>query len=85
MVAHPLKAALTALDGPGDKIEVPEPYSINDYLEDKVDMSWNAEVRLNNWCQRRFSEFLTDIGRRTQKEGIPTDKHLFPEKTPWED
>ena len=30
--------------------------------------------------QRRFSEFLTDIGKRTLEEGIPTDKHLFPDK-----
>ena len=43
-------------------------------------MLGNAHVRLNNWRQRRFSEFLTDIGKRTLKEGVPTDKHLFPDK-----
>ena len=40
----------------------------------------NVYVRLNISRQRRFSEFLTDIGKRTLEEGIPTDKHLFPDK-----
>lgn len=80
MVARPLLAALTALDGPGEEGEGPDPDSIKDYLEDALVMLGNAHVRLNNWRQRRFSEFLTDIGKRTLKEGIPTDKHLFPDK-----
>ena len=80
MVARPLLAALTALDGPGEEGEGPDPDSIKDYLEDALVMLGNAHVRLNNWRQRRFSEFLTDIGKRTLKEGIPTDKYLFPDK-----
>jgi hypothetical protein len=78
MVARPLLAALTALDAPEE--EGPDPDSIKDYLEDALVMLGNAHVRLNNWRQRRFSEFLTDIGKRTLKEGMPTDKHLFPDK-----
>ena len=78
MVARPLLAALKALDAPDE--EGPDPDSIKDYLEDALVMLGNAHVRLNNWRQRRFSEFLTDIGKRTLKEGIPTDKHLFPDK-----
>jgi hypothetical protein len=80
MVACPLLAALMALDGPGDEGDGPDPDSIKDYLEDALVMLGNAHVRLNNWHQRRFSEFLTNIGKRTLKEGIPTDKHLFPDK-----
>ncbi|CAB4028495.1 Hypothetical predicted protein [Paramuricea clavata] len=73
--------ALMALDYPGDEGDGPDPAdSIKDYLEDALVMLGNAHVRLNNWRQRRFSEFLTDIGKRTLKEGIPTDKHLFPDK-----
>ena len=41
-------------------------------------MLGNANARLNVWRQRRFSDFLTDLGKRTLREGIPTDKHLFP-------
>ena len=80
MVARPLLAALTALDGPGEEGEGPDPDSIKGYLEDALVMLGNAHVRLNNWRQRCFSEFLTDIGKRTLKEGISTDKHLFPDK-----
>ena len=39
----------------------------------------NAHCRLNS-CQKRFAEFLTDVGKRTLKEQIPADKHLFPEQ-----
>ena len=41
-------------------------------------MLGNANARLNVWQQRRFSDFLTHLGKRTLREGIPTDKHLFP-------
>ena len=47
MVARPLLAALTALDGPGEG-EGPDPDSIKDYLEDALVMLGNAHVRLNN-------------------------------------
>jgi hypothetical protein len=67
MVACPLLAALMALDDPGDEGDGPDPDSIKNYLEDALVMLGNAHVRLNNWRQRRFSEFLTDIGKRTPK------------------
>ena len=47
-------------------------------LEDALVMLGNANARLNVWRQRRFSDFLTHLGKRTLREGIPTDKHLFP-------
>ena len=37
-------------------------------------------LRLNAWRLKRFSEFLTEVGKRTLREGIPADKHLFPDK-----
>ena len=43
-------------------------------------MLGNANVRLNQWQQKRFSEYLTEVGRLTLKAGIPTDKHLFPDQ-----
>lgn len=83
-VARPLLAALTALDHPiGEDEEEEEgldPDSIRAMLEDALVMLGNANARLNQWRQRRFSEFLTEIGKRTLREGIPTDKHLFPQK-----
>ena len=78
LVTRPLLAVLTTLEAAVD--EGPDPDSIKDYLEDALVMVGNAHVRLNNWRQRRFSDFLTDIGKRTLREGIPTDKHLFPDK-----
>ena len=65
IVARPLLAAFTVLDGSGEEWEGPDPDSIKDYLEDALVMLGNAHVRLNNWRQQRFSEFLTDIGKRT--------------------
>ena len=44
-------------------------------------MLGNANARLNAWRQRRFSDFLTHLGKRTLREGIPTDKHLFPHQS----
>ena len=43
-------------------------------------MSGNVNARLNGWRQLCFSEYLTEIGTRTLREGIPTDSHLFPHK-----
>lgn len=40
----------------------------------------NANFRLHAWGQKRFSEFLTEVGKRTLREGIRADKHLFPDK-----
>ena len=40
----------------------------------------NANARLSVWRQRRFPEYLTDLGRRTLHEGIPTDRHFFPHR-----
>lgn len=80
MVARPILAALTALDTPGGEGEDPDPDTIKDYLEDALVLLGNAHVRLNNWRQRRFMDFLTEIGKRTLREGIPTDQHLFPDK-----
>ena len=39
-----------------------------------------ANVRLNSWRQRHFSEYLTEVGKRTLKEEIPADQHLFPDR-----
>ncbi|CAB3979365.1 Hypothetical predicted protein [Paramuricea clavata] len=49
-------------------------------LEDALVFLGNANVRLNPWRQRRFSEYLTEVGKRTFKEEIPSDRHLFPER-----
>ena len=38
----------------------------------------HANFMLNVWRQKHFSEFPTEVGKRTQREGIPADKHLFP-------
>jgi len=80
VVARPLLAALTALDNSGeeDKDEGPDPDAIKDLLEDAP--VGNANFRLNSWRQKRFSAFLSEVGKRTLREGIPADKHLFPDK-----
>ena len=82
VVARPLLAALTALDNTGgeDKDEGPDPDAIKDLLEDALVFLGNANFRLNALRQKRFSEFLTDVGKRTLRECIPADKHLFPDK-----
>jgi len=81
-VAHPLLATLTALDNPGevDEDKGPEPDAIKDLLEDALVLLGNANCRLNAWRQKRFSEFLTEVGKRTLWEGIPADKYLFLDK-----
>ena len=75
-------AALTALDNSEgeDDDEGPDPDAIKDLLEDALVLLGNANFRLNAWKQKRFSEFLTEVGKRTLREGIPPDKHLFPDK-----
>lgn len=84
VAARPLLAALTALDdvqgGKEDEGEDVDPDAIKDLLEDALVLLGNAHFRLNTWRQKRFSEFLTEVGKRTLKEGIPADKHLFPDK-----
>jgi len=82
VVARPLLAALTALDNPGeeDEDEGPDPDAIKDLLEDALVLLGNANFRLNAWRQKRFSEFLTEVGKRTLREGIQADKHLFLDK-----
>ena len=55
----------------------PDPEEIKSLLEDALVLLGNANIRLNQWRQKRFSEYLTDVGKRTLKAGIPTDKHLF--------
>ena len=82
MVARPILAALSALDDVGGEDESADidPDAIKDLLEDALALLGNANFRLNAWRQKRFSEFLTEVGKRTLREGIPADKHLFPEK-----
>lgn len=47
-------------------------------LEDALVLLGNAKATLNVWRQRLFSDYLTNLGRQTQRGGIPIDKHLFP-------
>ena len=67
VVARPLLAVLTALDNSGgeNEDEGPDPNAIEDLLEDAVVLLGNANFRLNDWRQKRFSEFLTEGGKRT--------------------
>lgn len=80
-VARPLAAALEILEDPSDDEDQGiDPDVIKALVEDALVLLGNANMRLNNWRQKRFSEFLTEVGKRTLKEEIPTDKHLFPDK-----
>lgn len=81
-VARPILSALMLLDSPPDEDGEggPDPDVIREMLEDALVMLGNANAHLNIWRQRRFSDFLTDLGKRTLREGIPTDKHLFPHR-----
>ena len=81
-VAQPILSDLSALDAISENGEPdgPDPDTIKAILEDALVMLDNANARLNGWRQHRFSEFLTEIGKRTLHEGIPTDSHLFPHK-----
>ena len=73
VVAHPLLAALMALDSSGgeDEDEGPDPDAIKDLLEDALTLPQNTNFRLNAWRQKSFSEFLTEDGKGTLQEGIP--------------
>ena len=77
---RPIVAALEALDFNPEEDEEdsgPEPDDIKVMLEDALALLGNAVFRLNAWRQRRFSEYLTDLGKRTLKSDLPSDKHLF--------
>ena len=56
----------------------PDPEVVREMLEDALVLLGNANARLNVWSQRCFSDYLTDLGKRNLREGIPTDRHLFP-------
>jgi hypothetical protein len=80
LTARPILAALSALDQvgeEGDETEAPDPDVIKGMLEDALVFLGNANVRLNYWRQRRFSEYLTEVGKCTLKEEIPSNKHQF--------
>ena len=81
-VARPILAALMNLDSPPNEEGEggPDPEVVREMLEDALVLLGNANARLNVWRQRRFSDYLTDLGRRTLRGGIPTDRHLFPHK-----
>ena len=78
-MARPILAALMNLDSPpNDQGEgAPDPEVVREMLEDALVLLGNTNARLNVWRQRRFSDYLTVLGRRTLREGIPTDRHLF--------
>ena len=84
-VARPIATALAKLDA-NDVLDEegnesgPDPDEIKSLLEDALVLLGNVNVRLNQWRQKRFAEYLTDVGKRTLKAGIPTDKHLFPDQ-----
>ena len=81
-VARPILSAVSALDAISEDGEPDgsDPYTIKAMLEDALVMLGNVNARLNGWCQRRFSEFLFEIGKQTLCEDIPTDSHLFRHK-----
>ena len=83
---RPLVCALQSLemvggvDDDGEEIPAPDSDHIKALIEDAVVLLGNAHCRLNSWRQRQFAEFLTDVGKRTLKDQILADKHLFPEQ-----
>jgi hypothetical protein len=84
-VARPIATALEKLeatDGSDDESNEsgPDPGEIKCLLEDALVLLGNANARLNQWRQKRFSHYLTDVGKRTLKASLPTDKHLFPDQ-----
>ena len=84
-VVRPLVSALQALeptevDVDGDEPSGPDPDHIKALIEDAIVLLGNAHCRLNIWRQKRFAEYLTDVGKRTLKDQIPADKYLFPEQ-----
>ena len=82
-VVRPLVSALQELDQTGeadvdgDEPLVPDPDHIKSLIEDAIVLLGSAHCRLNSWRQKRFAEFLTDVGKRTLKTQIPAEKHLF--------
>ena len=70
LTARPI---IAALDHPSEAEEGPDPDLVKGMLEDALVLLGNANVRLNSWRQRRFSEYLTEVGKRTLKEEIPSD------------
>ena len=79
-VARPNLAALMLTDSPPNEEGEggPDPVAVREMLEDALVMLGNANARLNAWRQRRFFDFLSVLGKLTLREGIPTDKHIFP-------
>ena len=69
-VARPILAALMNLDTPpNDEGEGgPDPEVVREMLEDALVLLGNANARLNVWRQRRFSDYLTDLGKRTERQ-----------------
>ena len=76
---RPIVAALEALDFNPEEDSGPEPHDIKVMLEDALALLGNAVFQLNAWRQRRFSEYLTDLGKHTLKSDLPSDKHLSPD------
>ncbi|PFX12583.1 hypothetical protein AWC38_SpisGene23431 [Stylophora pistillata] len=75
-VARPILAALEALDDKtesDDGSEGIDPDTVEGMLEDALVMLGNANARLNEWRERRLLTFMTEIVKRTMREGIPTD------------
>ena len=83
-MARPILAALMNLDSPSnDEGEGgPDPEVVREMLEDALVLLGNANARLNVWRQRRFSDYLTDLGRSTFREGIPTYRGFVPRPVP---
>ena len=80
-VASPVLAELITLDSPlspnDDGEGDPDPEVVQEMLEDALVLLGDVNSRLNVWRQQRFSDYLTDLGRRTLLEGIPTERHLL--------
>ena len=74
-VARPVAAALDLLEEPPNPDESdsngPDPDEIKAYLEDALVLLGNANFRLNAWRQKRFGEFLADVGKRIFKRRYP--------------
>jgi hypothetical protein len=66
-VARPLATALDILEHPEYDNEDCAERDVMKAL-DALILLGNANIRLNNWRQKRFSEFLTEVGKRTLKE-----------------
>ena len=73
-VASPVLAALITLDSPlspnDDGEGDPDPEVVQEMLEDALVLLGDVNSRLNVWRQQRFSDYLTDLGRKILREGI---------------